>query len=133
MAPEDRTKTSTTNQNGVTTSALPRNGYPRKSSAPPPTTTTTTTWSDKPDRQRHGSGQSTVSVESIENYIPTPPDGGYGWVIVMASLVCNMIVDGIGYSFGVFLMEFTDYFKETKSKVSLVGSLLCGIYLIAGK
>nr|KAG5700444.1 hypothetical protein BaRGS_010357 [Batillaria attramentaria] len=85
-----------------------------------------------PDRVRHDSANSNVSIESYANYIPTPPDGGWGWVIVFASLVSNLIVDGIGYSFGVFLKDFTDYFHSTKSKVSLVGSLLCGVYLFAG-
>ena len=47
--------------------------------------------------------------------------------------MCNIIVDGIGYSFGVFLLEFAEYFQESKSKVSLVGSLLCGVYLFAGE
>ena len=79
---------------------------------------------------------STTSAESdgnISNLIPTPPDGGWGWVIVAASLVCNIIVDGIGYSFGIFLPEFVRYFDSPRSKVSLVGSLLCGTYLCAGK
>ncbi|KAL8616123.1 hypothetical protein ACOMHN_066610 [Nucella lapillus] len=76
--------------------------------------------------------QSTQSTDSYVHYIPSPPDGGWGWVVVLASLFCNMIVDGIGYSFGVFLLEFADYFQESKSKVSLVGSLLCGVYNIAG-
>lgn len=83
-------------------------------------------------RPRRDSEDSTDSTESYEQYIPVPPDGGWGWVIVLASLVCNMIVDGIGYSFGVFLLEFADYFEESKSKVSLVGSLLCGVYMLAG-
>ncbi|KAL8616127.1 hypothetical protein ACOMHN_066614 [Nucella lapillus] len=82
--------------------------------------------------QRRESGASLGSTESFEDYIPSPPDGGWGWVVVVASLFCNMIVDGIGYSFGVFLLEFADYFQESKSKVSLVGSLLCGVYLFAG-
>ncbi|ESP01999.1 hypothetical protein LOTGIDRAFT_92970, partial [Lottia gigantea] len=67
-----------------------------------------------------------------DDYIPTPPDGGYGWIIVICSFVSNMIVDGIGYTFGVFLVEFVDVFKAPKSKISLIGSLLCGIYLFAG-
>ncbi|XP_059179085.1 monocarboxylate transporter 5-like isoform X1 [Physella acuta] len=83
-------------------------------------------------RQRRDSEDSQVSFESVEDYIPTPPDGGWGWVIVCSSVFCNLIVDGIGYSFGVFLQEFVEYFKEPKSKVSLVGSLLCGTYLFAG-
>ncbi|GLV31457.1 uncharacterized protein CBL_07219 [Carabus blaptoides fortunei] len=64
--------------------------------------------------------------------IPPPPDGGYGWVIVIASFMCNMIVDGIAYTFGVFLGEFVTYFGEGKGRVAWVGSLLSGMYLSAG-
>lgn len=86
-------------------------------------------------RLRHTSSESNksgVSTDSVGQYIPTPPDGGWGWVIVFASLICNIIVDGINYSFGVFMLEFANYFGETKSKTSLVGSLLCGMYLMTG-
>lgn len=64
--------------------------------------------------------------------IPPPPDGGYGWVIVFASFMCNMIVDGIAYTFGVFLGEFVNYYGEGKGKTAWVGSLLSGMYLSAG-
>lgn len=43
-----------------------------------------------------------------------------------------MIVDGIAYTFGVFLNEFVTYFGEGKGKVAWVGSLLSGVYLSAG-
>lgn len=56
----------------------------------------------------------------------------YGWVIVFASFMCNMIVDGIAYTFGVFLKEFVTYFNESNSKVAWVGSCLSGVYLSAG-
>ncbi|GFO32962.1 monocarboxylate transporter 12 [Plakobranchus ocellatus] len=73
-----------------------------------------------------------VSIESLEDYIPTPPDGGWGWVVVGASMLGNFIVDGIGYGFGVFLMPLVKAFNAPKSQVSLVGSLLPGTYLFAG-
>lgn len=44
-----------------------------------------------------------------------------------------MIVDGIAYTFGVFLGEFVTYFGEGKGKTAWVGSLLSGMYLSAGK
>lgn len=56
----------------------------------------------------------------------------YGWVIVFASFMCNMIVDGIAYTFGVFLNDFVEYFGEGKGTVAWVGSLLSGMYLSAG-
>lgn len=64
--------------------------------------------------------------------LPPPPDGGYGWVIVFASFMCNMIVDGIAYTFGIFLEEFVVYYGEPKGKTAWVGSLLAGMYLSAG-
>jgi hypothetical protein len=83
-------------------------------------------------KQRHASGESTVSTDSVGRYIPNPPDGGYGWIIVMASFFNHVIVDGIAYTFGVFYVEFLEQFKESKSKTSLVGSLLAGCYLFSG-
>lgn len=44
-----------------------------------------------------------------------------------------MIVDGIAYTFGVFLEEFVNHYGEGKGKVAWVGSLLSGMYLTAGK
>lgn len=43
-----------------------------------------------------------------------------------------MIVDGIAYTFGVFLNEFVTHFDEGPGKVAWVGSLLSGMYLTAG-
>lgn len=87
---------------------------------------------------RHISEQSYASEASTDSgepvpLVPQPPDGGWGWVIMTASLFCNFIVDGIGYAFGVFLLEFVDYFNSSKGKTSFVGSLLCGMYLLAGR
>ncbi|XP_069357921.1 monocarboxylate transporter 14 isoform X8 [Maniola hyperantus] len=64
--------------------------------------------------------------------LPPPPDGGYGWVVVFASFMCNLVVDGIAYTFGIFLPELVTYFGEGKGTVAWVGSLLSGVYLAAG-
>ncbi|KAJ6216162.1 hypothetical protein RDWZM_007319 [Blomia tropicalis] len=61
-----------------------------------------------------------------------PPDGGWGWVVVFASFMINLIADGISLSFGVIFPELVEYFGESKSKTSLVGSLLLSIPLITG-
>lgn len=52
---------------------------------------------------------------------------------MFASFLCNMIVDGIAYTFGVFLGEFVNYYGEGKGKTAWVGSLLSGMYLSAGE
>lgn len=71
-------------------------------------------------------------VCSDEAEVVVPPDGGWGWVIVMASFMCNMIVDGIIFSFGTFLEHIAKDFSATIAEVTLVGSLMSGFYLIAG-
>ncbi|XP_076392612.1 monocarboxylate transporter 12 isoform X2 [Megachile rotundata] len=70
--------------------------------------------------------------ESIEVEMVVPPDGGWGWVIVAASFMCNLFVDGIIFSFGVFLNDVSAAFSVSKARVALVGSLQSGFYLMAG-
>ncbi|XP_044006609.1 monocarboxylate transporter 3 isoform X2 [Aphidius gifuensis] len=64
--------------------------------------------------------------------IPPPPDGGYGWIVVFASFMCNMIVDGIAYTFGIFKESYMKTYDISEGEVAWVGSILAGMYLIAG-
>ncbi|XP_029662202.1 monocarboxylate transporter 11 isoform X5 [Formica exsecta] len=73
-----------------------------------------------------------VDQQTIEVEMVVPPDGGWGWVIVAASFMCNFFVDGIIFSFGVFLNEIADAFSISKARVALVGSLQTGFYLMVG-
>ncbi|XP_015511773.1 uncharacterized protein LOC107218419 [Neodiprion lecontei] len=61
-----------------------------------------------------------------------PPDGGWGWVVVAASFVVNLIADGITFSFGVIYVEFLNYFEEGKSKTAWIGSLFMAMPLLSG-
>ena len=47
----------------------------------------------------------------------------------MASFMCNLILDGLAYSFGVQLVPLVNYFEAEKSSVSLIGSLLAGVFM----
>jgi hypothetical protein len=71
--------------------------------------------------------------EAVATFTVVPPDGGWGWVIVAASFFCNLIVDGIIFAFGMFLSDISQAFDESKAKVSIIGSLLAGFYLMVGK
>jgi len=64
--------------------------------------------------------------------VPVPPDGGWGWVVVLASFTCNLILDGIAYTFGVLLNPLVKDFHSDSATVSWVGSLLCGTYMLSG-
>ena len=83
----------------------------------------------------------------------SPPDGGRGWIVVMASFMCNFTVgkfvivihffsvhsfcnffssfhnsDGIATSFGILLGPLVENFDANRSIVSFIGSLMIGIY-----
>ncbi|XP_063700662.1 monocarboxylate transporter 14-like [Culicoides brevitarsis] len=61
-----------------------------------------------------------------------PPDGGWGWIVMISSMLCNMVVDGIVFSSGILLDSIAKEFDSTKAKVAFVSSLLSGFYLLGG-
>uniref|UniRef100_A0A1B6C2J0 Major facilitator superfamily (MFS) profile domain-containing protein n=1 Tax=Clastoptera arizonana TaxID=38151 RepID=A0A1B6C2J0_9HEMI len=82
------------------------------------------------------SGSSSSSYEddsSSGNFSDTrAPDGGWGWVVVFAAFMVNLIADGITFSFGVIFVEFLHYFGEGKSKTAWIGSLFMAMPLLSG-
>ena len=46
--------------------------------------------------------------------------------------MCNVIVDGIIFSFGILLPEISAEFNENKATTAWIGSLQTGLYLIVG-
>lgn len=63
----------------------------------------------------------------------TPPDGGWGWIVVLASFLVHVIVDGIMYSNGIFYFDFLKFFQSGKGETAWVMSLVPGFMLIIGK
>ncbi|CAG7818808.1 unnamed protein product [Allacma fusca] len=82
-------------------------------------------------RGRHESTDTKTS-EMSATLERAPPDGGWGWVVVLAAFLVNMIADGVTFSFGVFYVEFNSYFGESKSKTAWIGSLLASMPLLSG-
>lgn len=79
------------------------------------------------------SSSSSEDNSSLENFSEArPPDGGWGWVIVFASFMVNLIADGITFSFGVIFVEFVKYFGEGKAKTAWIGSLFMAMPLLSG-
>ncbi|XP_075764119.1 monocarboxylate transporter 13-like isoform X1 [Pelodiscus sinensis] len=54
---------------------------------------------------------------------PEPPDGGWGWMVVLAAFFQSALVFGVIRSFGVFFMEFVGYFGELSWRVSWITSI----------
>ena len=100
-------------------------------------------------REKEANGETKSTGASIQNRKPTengdrnrkpsvedlvePPDGGWGWMVVFASFMIHVIADGIVYSFGIFYMEFLDYYKGGKGETAWVGSLVPGVTLSVGE
>lgn len=62
-----------------------------------------------------------------------PPDGGYGWVIVIASFFISVITDGIIFTVGEALVKvWENDFRTTVMQASIAPSLLFGFYLLSG-
>nr|XP_022917444.1 monocarboxylate transporter 5-like [Onthophagus taurus] len=62
----------------------------------------------------------------------TPPDGGWGWIIVFGSFMIHVINDGITYSFGMLYEDFLKYFNSHKSETAWILSILYGMTYCSG-
>jgi hypothetical protein len=90
---------------------------------------------DCPSTPLSGSGSSSSSDDDDEDDEFSEKqalDGGYGWVIVFASFLINMIADGITFSFGIFNVEFLKYFGDSKGKTAWIGSIFMASPLLSG-
>lgn len=81
---------------------------------------------------RYATHNDNESVENILDSIPTPPDGGYGWIICFVAFLSNFVVDGICSSMGIVKNGFKEKYLVNETVGNLIGSLLIGSYLLAG-
>ena len=78
------------------------------------------------------SSESLLSTDSSSVSLPPPPDGGYGWIIVISAFFISLISDGISFSFGILYSELLAQFEESKSLTSWIGSVFYGTCMIGG-
>ena len=48
-----------------------------------------------------------------------------------ASFSCNLVLDGISYTFGILLEPITDHYGTSKGVISTVGSMLGGVLALS--
>ncbi|PIC18249.1 hypothetical protein B9Z55_024209 [Caenorhabditis nigoni] len=74
-----------------------------------------------------------MGAQQVETQlVPHAPDGGYGWVIVIAAFMSNFVVDGISTAFSEFKQSYKDRYMSSDALTSLIGSLIIGSYLLVG-
>ena len=89
--------------------------------------------SDMPMRIKTIGLEDTPSVQPCHKTPPAAPDGGWGWVVVMAGFLVHFILDGIGNTFGIFLDPLVEDFQSDTATVVWASSLGCGVSFLAGK
>lgn len=70
--------------------------------------------------------------EKKEETRAAAPDGGYGWLIVLASFVSHCLIDGVTYAFGVYTPDLVEYYGVSRQTVGWVNSILVGVTFASG-
>ncbi|CAF4570689.1 unnamed protein product [Rotaria sp. Silwood2] len=85
----------------------------------------------KDDQEKVENKLSKLDDDDEYDYITIPPDGGFGWVVLVACFIINVIVDGFLNAFGVMSSDIRTHFKCSEFEVTLVISLACGFYMLS--
>ncbi|KAJ3627286.1 hypothetical protein MTP99_014676 [Tenebrio molitor] len=72
------------------------------------------------------------SEDFIDTTITVPPDGGWGWIVVLGSFLCNFVADGAIYTFGIFLDDISRTYHTKPTVVAIGNSLMTGFYYFSG-
>lgn len=65
-------------------------------------------------------------------YDLVPPDGGWGWLILLGSTVVNILVPGTIKSFGVLFVEFLEAFDASPATAAWIPALCYFLYSSLG-
>ena len=57
-----------------------------------------------------------LEAECVDFDVYTPPDGGFGWLVVVAAFCVQFFVLGVMNNFGVLFSELLVEFKRSKSQ-----------------
>lgn len=66
-------------------------------------------------------------------YMIIPPDGGWGWIIVLISFIGFVLLDGITFSFGLLRVRIAESLSINTTKAAIVGSAFAGTTFASGK
>ncbi|XP_014297661.1 monocarboxylate transporter 13 [Microplitis demolitor] len=75
-------------------------------------------------------------VKNVNGALPegewVPPDGGWGWLILLAAVMVNVLIPGTIKSFGVLFVEFLNVFEGGRSMAAWIPALCYFLYSSLG-
>lgn len=70
-------------------------------------------------------------AQSTKTYL-VPPDGGWGWCVLVAAMLVNIIVSGMIKSFGIFVFEIQEMFDMRPSTILWIPAITNFFYSCLG-
>ncbi len=65
--------------------------------------------------------------------VPDPPDGGYGWVIVIVAFFIYTLSMITMANFGIFLVELVEQYQAPNAVIGWIGALQLACHGLVGK
>ena len=63
---------------------------------------------------------------------PQPPDGGWGWLVVVGCMVGHVLIVGSSRAFGIFYVALIEKFESSSSAAAWVPSLFNSLRMVLG-
>ncbi|XP_076160927.1 solute carrier family 16 member hermes [Ptiloglossa arizonensis] len=78
----------------------------------------------------NGTNKQVKNVTAEEELVP--PDGGWGWLVLLASVMVNLLIPGTVKSFGVLFVEFLEVFDTSPATAAWIPALCYFLYSSLG-
>ncbi|XP_038252699.1 monocarboxylate transporter 10-like isoform X1 [Dermochelys coriacea] len=72
------------------------------------------------------------NLQKESSFFYPPPDGGWGWVVVLAACTHSLLVSGFHNAFGVYMISLLETFQSSRSRTAWIGSVSYGFIMIFG-
>ncbi|XP_034949160.1 monocarboxylate transporter 9-like [Chelonus insularis] len=77
----------------------------------------------------NGAAKDDASIKEVEL---VPPDGGWGWLVLLAAVMVNVLIPGTIKSFGVLFVEFLEVFDASPAAAAWIPALCYFLYSSLG-